>query len=110
MSSFTCHFNSLAKIERFLREDSQIDFTANNVKWGWGVLRVDVINLKINLKTCKMIPCGSNNLACGSIIVANLLNLGMGMILPATDGKRIAQFYRIKGRGGSGQAPQPINF
>ena len=36
MSSFTCHFNSLAKIERFLREDSQIDFTTHNVKWGWG--------------------------------------------------------------------------
>ena len=48
MSSFTCHFNSLAKIERFLREDSQIDFTTHNVKWGWGVLRVDVIDLKIN--------------------------------------------------------------
>ena len=61
-------------------------------------------------KTCKMIPCGSNNLACGSIIVANQLDLGMGMILPATDGKTITQFYRIKGRGGSGQAPQPINF
>ena len=68
-------------------------------------------------KTCKMIPCGSNNLACGSnnlacgsIIVANQLNLGMGMILPATDGKTITQFYRIKGRGGLGQAPQPINF
>ena len=61
-------------------------------------------------KTCKMIPCGSNNLACGSIIVANQLNLGMGMILPATDGKTITQFYRIKGRGGSGQAPQSINF
>ena len=45
MSSFTCHFNSLAKIERFLREDSQIDFTMHNVKWGWGVLRVDVIDL-----------------------------------------------------------------
>ena len=57
-----------------------------------------------------MIPCGSNNLACGSIIVANQLNLGMGMNLPATDGKTITQFYRIKGRGGSGQAPQPINF
>ena len=57
-----------------------------------------------------MIPCGSNNLACGSIIVANQLNLGMGMILPATDGKTITQFYIIKGRGGSGQAPQPINF
>ena len=48
MSSFTCHFNSLAKIERFLREDSQIDFTTHNIKWGWGVLRVDVIDLKIN--------------------------------------------------------------
>ena len=48
MSSFTCHFNSLAKIDRFLREDSQIDFTTHNVKWGWGVLRVDVIDLKIN--------------------------------------------------------------
>ena len=48
MSSFTCHFNSLAKIERFLREDSQIDFTTHNVRWGWGVLRVDVIDLKIN--------------------------------------------------------------
>ena len=36
MSSFTCDFNSLAKIERFLREDSQIDFTTHNVKWGWG--------------------------------------------------------------------------
>ena len=51
MSSFTCHFNSLAKIERFLREDSQIDFATHNVKWGWGVLRVDVmdvIDLKIN--------------------------------------------------------------
>ena len=48
MSSVTCHFNSLAKIERFLREDSQIDFTRHNVKWGWGVLRVDVIDLKIN--------------------------------------------------------------
>ena len=35
MSSFACHFNSLAKIERFLREDSQIDFTMHNVKWGW---------------------------------------------------------------------------
>ena len=42
-----------------------------------------------------MIPCGSNNLACSSIIVANQLNLGMGMILPATDGKTITQlFYR----------------
>ena len=48
MSSFTCHFNSLAKIERFLREDSQIDFTMHNVKWGLEVLRVDIIDLKIN--------------------------------------------------------------
>ena len=52
MTSFTCHFNSLAKIERFLREDSQIDFTTHNVKWGWGGggggLRVDVTDLKIN--------------------------------------------------------------
>ena len=61
-------------------------------------------------KTCKMIPCGSNNLACGSIIVANQLNLGMGMILPATDGKTITQFYRLKGRGGSGQAPPTHKF
>ena len=61
-------------------------------------------------KTCKMTPCGSNNLACGSIIVANQLNLGMGMILPVADGKTITQFYRIKGRGGPGQAPQPIDF
>ena len=37
MSSFTCHFNSLAKIERFLREDSQIDFKTQNVKWEWVV-------------------------------------------------------------------------
>ena len=58
-------------------------------------------------KTCKMIPCGSNNLACSSIIVANQLNLGMGMILPATDGKTITQFYRIRGRGGAGQDPNP---
>ena len=49
-----------------------------------------------------MIPCGSNNLACRSIIVANQLNLGMGMIVPATDGKTVTQFYRIKVRGGSG--------
>ena len=48
MFSLTSHFNSLAKIERFLRENSQIDFTTHNVKWGWGVLRVDVIDLKIN--------------------------------------------------------------
>ena len=48
MSSFTCHFNSLAKIERFSRDDSQIDFTTHNVKRGWGVLRVDVIDSKIN--------------------------------------------------------------
>ena len=48
MSSFPCLFNSLAKIERFLREDSQIDFTMHNVKWGWGVLRVDVIDSKTN--------------------------------------------------------------
>ena len=39
-----------------------------------------------------MIPCGSNNLACGSIIVANQLNLGMGMILPATDSEQLHNF------------------
>ena len=58
-------------------------------------------------KTCKMIPCGSNNLACGSIIVANQLNLGMGMILPATDGKMITQFYRIKIEVAQGRPSNP---
>ena len=58
-------------------------------------------------KTCKMIPCGSNNLACGPIIVANQLNLGMGMILHATDGKTITQFYRIKVEVAQGRPPNP---
>ena len=34
-----------------------------------------------------MISCGSNNLARGSNILS--VNLGMGMILPATDGKKL---------------------
>ena len=29
-----------------LREDSQIDLSMCNIKWGWRVLRVDVIDLK----------------------------------------------------------------
>ena len=38
-----------------LRKDSLIDFSTHNVKWtswGWGVLGVDVIGLKIDIFSC----------------------------------------------------------
>ena len=37
-----------------MEEDSQIDFSTHNVKWtlsGWGVLGVNVIDLKINSRS-----------------------------------------------------------